>query len=527
MKIILSYRRADSAGIAGRIFDRFVGHFGAEDVFMDIDNIPFGIDFREHIKNELENSDVVLVIIGLRWLTDAGVRRIDNENDFVRIEVETALQRGIPVIPVLVDGATMPLLGELPNSLRDLIFRNAATIDSGRDFNMHIDRLIRSIRRLIEKSGSQHVAIEGFSAAQRIAANVDRPYRSEAEIPSSSNAVNFKATPHRSLNTLAIKQADSNNQQLKIRPTRQVPVWIVILTSCALMLSIWLAYRHALVKQANHAASEMANVFPPGKIELKRGTAVPAASNTEGGAAEFEGDMTVLKAGQLLVTLRDQVEPTCQQIIGNRYPFVRGSKQDVPLGDFARLFGPNGILDRFFAQSLEQYADMSKPEWAWRKESSVGRTFSPDTLTQFQRATYIRDAFFQNGGNVPVVFLAIQPPIASGPGTSVNLEIGDTVIWSPSSRSAAQISVQWPDLSMRTAVYAANESNGQPSILERIGPWSLFRLLEAGSLSIDGSAATATFILAGRELRYQFTTGSMRNPLNLSLLRDFRCPTGK
>jgi hypothetical protein len=108
MKIMLSYRRADSAAIAGRIFDRFVRHFGADGVFMDIDNIPFGIDFRERIKAELGSSDVIVVIMGLRWLSDGGLRRIDNENDLVRIEVETALHRRIPVIPVLVDGATMP-----------------------------------------------------------------------------------------------------------------------------------------------------------------------------------------------------------------------------------------------------------------------------------------------------------------------------------------------------------------------------------------------------------------------------------
>jgi quercetin dioxygenase-like cupin family protein/flagellar biosynthesis GTPase FlhF len=181
LKIILSYRRSDSAGIAGRIFDRFVGHFGSESVFMDIDNIPFGIDFREHIKAELGNSNVVLVIIGLRWLNDGGARRIDNENDLVRIEIETALGRGIPVIPILVDGATMPLLEELPNSLRDLVFRNAAPVDPGRDFHVHIDRLIRSIDRLVQRPGSPQrangqtmVAPEAVTARDNSAPNAVR-----------------------------------------------------------------------------------------------------------------------------------------------------------------------------------------------------------------------------------------------------------------------------------------------------------------------------------------------------------------
>jgi type VI secretion system protein ImpL len=129
----------------------------------------------------------------------------------------------------------------------------------------------------------------------------------------------------------------------------------------------------------------------------------PFSNMLRGAAAEFEGDMAASTAGQLLVILRDQVTPTCQQAIANRYPFTRGSNQDVPLGDFSKLFSPNGILDKFFTQSLAPYADTSKPEWTWRKESAVGNTLSADTLKQFQRAAYIRDAFFQNGGNLPMV----------------------------------------------------------------------------------------------------------------------------
>ena len=124
----------------------------------------------------------------------------------------------------------------------------------------------------------------------------------------------------------------------------------------------------------------------------------PFSDMLRGAAAEFESDMAASTAGQLLVMLRDQVTPVCQQIIANRYPFIRGSNQEVPLGDFSKLFSPNGILDKFFTQSLAPYADTSKPEWVWRKESPVGSTLSADTLKQFQRAAYIRDAFFQNGG---------------------------------------------------------------------------------------------------------------------------------
>jgi type VI secretion system protein ImpL len=266
----------------------------------------------------------------------------------------------------------------------------------------------------------------------------------------------------------------------------------------------------------------------------------PFSDMLRGAAAEFEGSVAASTAGQLLQSLRDQVTPVCQQTITNRYPFVRGSNQEVPLGDFAKLFSPNGIIDRFFTQFLAPYADTSRPDWTWRKDSPVGRSLSPDTLKQFQNAAYIRDAFFQTGGSVPQVSLAIKPPRAAGPGVDVKTEIGGTVIASPGipggasafgasppppPSSAAPSTVQWPGPSARTAISVSSET-GPPSVLERTGPWSLFRMLEAGSLSTKGETANATFIVAGNELNYQISTGSIRNPLNLATLREFRCPSG-
>jgi len=167
-RIALSYRRSDSAGIAGRIFDRLSGHFGADSVFMDIDNIPYGIDFREHIRNVLTEADVVIVVIGRNWRgprSDGGFR-IADESDPVRIEVETSLKRGIPVVPVLVEGAAMPARAELPPALHDLTYRNAAEIDSGRDFHPHVDRLVRSLDRLLApKSAPAPVAPAPAAAA--------------------------------------------------------------------------------------------------------------------------------------------------------------------------------------------------------------------------------------------------------------------------------------------------------------------------------------------------------------------------
>ncbi len=143
-KIVLSYRRSDSQAVAGRIADRLIAYFGADSVFMDVDNIPFGIDFRLHIKTALSQAEVLIAVVGPGWL-GAGAdsrTRIDDEDDPVRVEIEMALQQKLLVIPVLVNGASMPKSDALPVGLRDFAFLNAAPVDDGRDFRPHSDRLI-------------------------------------------------------------------------------------------------------------------------------------------------------------------------------------------------------------------------------------------------------------------------------------------------------------------------------------------------------------------------------------------------
>jgi SH3-like domain-containing protein len=146
-KIVISYRRADSQDIAMRIRDKLSARYGKRAVFTDIDSIPIGRDFLRHITTELSTSDVLLAVVGPRW-TRGGSEQgqgIEEETDYVRIEVEGALKRDIPVIPVLVGGARMPKPSELPEALRAFAYRNAATVDSGVNFQNDMDRLIRSL----------------------------------------------------------------------------------------------------------------------------------------------------------------------------------------------------------------------------------------------------------------------------------------------------------------------------------------------------------------------------------------------
>jgi hypothetical protein len=147
--IALSYRRDDSMAVAGRLYDRLHSAFGRRNVFMDFDSIPAGVDFREHISRTIEQSRVVIVLIGPHWVGEkSGSRRIDDPSDFVRLEVSSALRLGIPVIPVLVNQTDMPTSEQLPFDLQELAFRNALPLDSGRDFHSHAERVVAAVRAI-------------------------------------------------------------------------------------------------------------------------------------------------------------------------------------------------------------------------------------------------------------------------------------------------------------------------------------------------------------------------------------------
>ena len=145
--VFLSYRRADSAGHAGRIFDRLAARLGHERVFMDVDGIEPGADFVDRIEQTLARARVVLVVIGPGWLDaslEGSTRRLDDSGDHVRREVELALERSDRVIPVCVQGAAMPTEAQLPASLAALARRSASIIDDSR-FDADVDHLVRAV----------------------------------------------------------------------------------------------------------------------------------------------------------------------------------------------------------------------------------------------------------------------------------------------------------------------------------------------------------------------------------------------
>ncbi|MCL4878322.1 MAG: FHA domain-containing protein [Anaerolineae bacterium] len=200
-RIFISYRRADSRKDVGRIYDRLVDAFGKENIFKDVDSIPLGKDFREVLREAVAQCDVLLAIIGRHWLDikdENGNRRLDDPGDFVRIEIESGLQRdSCLVIPVLVDNAILPRADALPTDLRELTFKNATVVRDDPDFHNDVTRIIRELSRISESEPNSktvsfdvHAAIRDYYRAFD-AQEWERARELLAQIRSSQNIPRF------------------------------------------------------------------------------------------------------------------------------------------------------------------------------------------------------------------------------------------------------------------------------------------------------------------------------------------------
>jgi TIR domain len=144
----MSYRREDSGGDTGRIADRLRKEFGDDTVFMDVDGVHLGVDFVKHLTEEVARCDVLLAVIGRSWVDfpdETGARRLDNPADFVRVELRAALQRDIPVIPVLINGARVPRRDLLPADIAPLAVRNGLDVRHV-SFHTDLNRLVRELK---------------------------------------------------------------------------------------------------------------------------------------------------------------------------------------------------------------------------------------------------------------------------------------------------------------------------------------------------------------------------------------------
>jgi DNA polymerase len=152
-RIFINYRRQDSEGYVGRLYDHLIRHFEPDTLFLDVDSIPPGVDFVEFLDSAVAECDVLLAVIGPGWTSaadDAGERRIMREDDFVRIEIASALRQKKTVIPLLVGGAKMPRGAELPDDVAGLARRNAMELSHGR-FGTDVDMLAQAVRDTVRQ----------------------------------------------------------------------------------------------------------------------------------------------------------------------------------------------------------------------------------------------------------------------------------------------------------------------------------------------------------------------------------------
>jgi TIR domain len=194
-KIVISYRRKDTRIATLWIAQHLAEQFGKSNIFIDIDSIPIGRNFLDHLRIVLDDANILVAVIGENWMEkdDVGNYRIQDEGDFVRLELATALAKKIPVIPLLIDGAPLPKASQLPVDVKDLLFHQALQLNTN-EMKSHMGRLTNNLNRLMEeeataakraaeeqaKKAAAEAAIKGEAEAARNAA-IDAAREIEAE----------------------------------------------------------------------------------------------------------------------------------------------------------------------------------------------------------------------------------------------------------------------------------------------------------------------------------------------------------
>lgn len=213
----------------------------------------------------------------------------------------------------------------------------------------------------------------------------------------------------------------------------------------------------------------------------------------------------------------------CHQVVDGRYPFVAGAANEIPMGDFGRLFAPGGLLDTFFNTQLRPFVDMSGRVWRPREVGGMPSPVGAAAVAQFQRAAAIRDLFFGAGGQVPSVSFDITP-VSTGAGAAT-LDLDGLQIKSTGG-PARSTQVTWPGPNGMTNVSLAFGPSASDGALTATGPWALFRLFGKGTLSRAGSAErfTLSFHSGERQAVFDLRAGSVLNPFASNVLQGFRCP---
>lgn len=218
---------------------------------------------------------------------------------------------------------------------------------------------------------------------------------------------------------------------------------------------------------------------------------------------------------------RQQVAAECLALAAGRYPLTPGSK-DLPLADFGRLFGGNGVFETFFDTTMRSFVDTNRATWAWKREAaSLGGSAS--VPTQFQRADRIKQIFFPPGGSQPEVRFTLAPSSLDAAVSRLVVEVdGQTLEYRHGPVRA--VPMTWPGPSPGQAVISFEERGGGGPNLVTQGPWALYRLLEQATIQPQSDTTfLVTFDLNGRSARLVLQAASSRNPFGRNVLHGFAC----
>lgn len=242
-------------------------------------------------------------------------------------------------------------------------------------------------------------------------------------------------------------------------------------------------------------------------------------------ADEFEGNVAETSVANLNQMLDQTVTRACEEAVNGHYPFAGNGTDDIAMADFAKLFAPGGLMDRFFAQNLASLIDMTGQDWSWKQDARFGRDLSKSTLKGFQLAAEIRNAFFPSGGSVPSVSVTFTPFSLHGDADAAILDVDGQIVQSNQAGNAPS-TVTWPSgtASASASLSLMPEMPGRESAIKFDGPWALKRLLDKAAITSTSGNTEARFVIGGRDVAYTIRTGSDPNPFLLPALSGFSCP---
>lgn len=221
-----------------------------------------------------------------------------------------------------------------------------------------------------------------------------------------------------------------------------------------------------------------------------------------------------------------EVGSFCKAAVYGRYPFTRAVAKEVPLGDFAKLFAPNGVIDGFAKTKLVGMVDMSGPVWKPIQLAEGVDALPAASIANFQRAAAIRDAFFPAGAANPGASLdLLLMRVDDGVG-EVQISVdGQVTHLVPGANAGMRLS--WPSLSPNSQIKVTLVIAGKPAANPLIfdGPWALFRFVDAAK--IEGGTPerqAVSFLENDKHVYFELRSGSVRNPMRLPELAQFRCP---